>query len=344
MKQKTHIFFAIITCSVFLQSTFANASNNEEDVIGMSILSRLPGLWNGPVYSSTPAGSFPMWYVDLRPVSPGQISFYSSLDAETINYLTFFIVRHDNKLKVAIRTEGVFQNKGCVTYEVIDSVNENLGYYRFSDFQSGVNRAYTEFRFTDESHFVMEVYTNKFNMVKPLELHSRWEAKCFDKTAAQQAVSHFNFPQSIMVKDFSEVFAGMHETIYYTFENDPYSSTKQPYIGSLSIQVNIDKKIKVSSKDELFIMLTAESIFDNGLYISDKLQYLSRFVYLPYNTRNYTFNNLHPGTYYMYAYIDTNGDKKHTKGEYMSSGTGKIVRILPESKGFEDIDIDIKIP
>ncbi len=47
-------------------------------------------------------------------------------------------------MKVAMRTEGVFKNKGCVTYEVLDKADEKNGYYRFSDFQAGTNRAYTD--------------------------------------------------------------------------------------------------------------------------------------------------------------------------------------------------------
>ena len=111
----------------------ANDENDKKNVLGFGILSRIPGLWNGPVTSTTPAGSFDKWYVDFRPVAPGQVSQYSTLDANTLNFISFFIVKHDNQLKVALRTEGVFMNKGCVTYEVIDSVNESEGFYRFSD-------------------------------------------------------------------------------------------------------------------------------------------------------------------------------------------------------------------
>lgn len=182
-----------------------NTSEEDSGVYGFGILRRLPGLWHGAVATTTPAGSFDNWYVDFRPVSPGQISQYSTLDAHTINYISFFIVKHDNQLKVALRTEGVFQEKGCVTYEVIDTVRESEGYYRFSDFQAGEDRAYTEFTFKDDE-FLMEVYTNRFNRVSPLELHARWRAKLGDRTAAAEAVSYFDFPQPIMVKDFSTVF------------------------------------------------------------------------------------------------------------------------------------------
>lgn len=83
---------------------------NEADdsgVIGFGILYRLPGLWHGPVSTTTPAGSFPMWCVDFRPVSAGQVSQYSQLDPDTINYLSFFVVKHDGALKIAMRTERV---------------------------------------------------------------------------------------------------------------------------------------------------------------------------------------------------------------------------------------------
>jgi len=174
---------------------------NESNVLGFGFLKRIPGLWNGPVFSDTPAGSFPMWYVDFRPVSSSQVSQYTTLDTDTQNNISFFIVKYDNQLKVAMRTEGIFQNKGCVTYEVMDTVKESIGYYRFSDFQSGDERAYTEFTFKKDK-FIMEVYTNKFNMVKPLQLHSRWEAKLGDRSTALDAISHFNYPQPVMVKDF----------------------------------------------------------------------------------------------------------------------------------------------
>jgi len=88
---------------------------------------------------------------------------------------------------------------------VMDSINEPNGYYRFSDFQSGTKRAYTVINFKNDE-FVMEVYTNKFNKVYPLQLHSRWKAKLGSRKAAVDAIAYFKFPQPIMVKDFSNVF------------------------------------------------------------------------------------------------------------------------------------------
>ncbi|MBN2439976.1 MAG: hypothetical protein JXJ04_01470, partial [Spirochaetales bacterium] len=126
VKKTCILIFTLSLCFLFLTQcigsvkVMAAEEPADPDVMGFGILRRLPGLWHGPVTSTTPAGNFPMWYVDFRPVSPGQVSQYSILDPDTINYISFFIVKHQGISKVALRTEGVFRNKGCVTYEVID--------------------------------------------------------------------------------------------------------------------------------------------------------------------------------------------------------------------------------
>ena len=74
--------------------------------------------------------------------------------------------------------------------------------------------------------FIMEVYTNKFNMVKPLQLHSRWEAKLGDRSTALDAISHFNYPQPVMVKDFSDVFKDMSRVT--TIPSTPTQCIFQP--------------------------------------------------------------------------------------------------------------------
>ncbi len=314
-----------------------------KEVIGYGILKRLPGLWSGPVSSTTPAGSFDSWYVDFRPVSAGQVSQYSTLDADTVNYISFFIVKHGGALKVAMRTEGVFQNKGCVTYEVVDEVREEDGFYKFSDFQSGRDRAYTEFTFDDDG-LLMEVYTNKFNRVRPLQLHSRWRAKLGDRAAAAESISRLGFPKPAAVKDFSDVFKGMSESIFFTFENDPYSSKSQPYVGTVTVNIDIDPKLKTSSSDELFLLLTTRSLFDGIRYKSENLKYISRYVFLPANTRTYTFKNIHPGKYFLYSYSDRDNDKKHRRGDYMSSNIQHSFDLKAKGSVTVDTKIDYVIP
>jgi hypothetical protein len=320
-----------------------NEINDESLIPGFGFFEKIIGQWEGPVITNTPAGNFDVWYVDFRPVSESQVSQYSIMDEHTLNYTSFFIVKHEEQLKIAMRTEGVFMNQGCVTYEVMDSVHEAAGYYRFSDFQAGAERAYTEFIF-EGNKLTMQTYTNVFNRQKTTTLHSKWDAVLADRNAAAKAKAHHGFPQPVVVKDFSDVFRNLTESIYYTFENDPYPTNPQPYVGSVTVQINIDEKLKMKKKHELFIVLSTESIFDGLKYNNEKLKYFAKYAYLPAGTKSFTFTNVHPGTYYLYSYSDVNNDRKHKRGDYMSSDQNHVIEIFPESNIIVDTTIDFRIP
>jgi hypothetical protein len=314
-----------------------------EEVFGINFLKLIPGQWSGPVTSTTGAGSFDNWYVDFRPVSAGQVAAYSTLDPKTSNFLTFFIVKHDGKLKVALRTEGIAREKGCVTYEVMDSVNDDAGFYRFSDFQSHEKRAYTQFTITKDQ-FIMLVFTTKFNTLSPPVQHAKWTAKLASRASAQEATDHFNFPQPVMIRDFTDVFKNMTESIYYTFENDPYPSKTQPWVGTVTVNISMDEKLKTAKFHELFLLLTTECLFEGIKYNKDNLKYISRYVYLPIGTTSYTFEKVHPGKYYLYSYDDVNMDKKHQTGDYMCSNVTNVFELKAEGSVTVDTKIDYVIP
>ncbi len=337
------ILMCIYSILVIQNQKLTYCQNPTNEVLGFGILKRIPGLWHGPVTSTTPAGSYSNWYVDFRPVSGAQISQFSLLDSQTVNDISFFIVKHNNLLKVAMRTKGCFGKKCCVTYEVIDSTDEQTGYYRFCDFKSGLKRAYTEFQF-HENAFVMQVYTNKFNTQETPQIHTRWNATLGDRKAASAAITRFQYPQKNAVKDFSDVFGDMTETIYYTFENDPYSSEEQPYTGSVTININISEKLKIKKNHELFLLLTTETLFDGIQYKKENLKYISKYVYLPAETRSFTMQNVHPGKYYLYSYNDVNGDRKHQSGDYMSSDVQHIINVPANGNTQVNTTINFKIP
>src|SRR3954468_22565163 len=82
--------------------------NSTTAVKGYGILSRLPGIWNGPVVSSTGLGSYPEWIVDFRPVSAAQVCAKNELDSLNNILMSFFIVKHNNEYKMAFRNGGGF--------------------------------------------------------------------------------------------------------------------------------------------------------------------------------------------------------------------------------------------
>jgi hypothetical protein len=337
------MLFSYIHDGISAENRKAAAKAKNSDVFGIGILKRLPGQWSGPVYSSTPAGSFEKWYVDFRPVSAGQVSQYSSIDADTINYISFFIVRHGGRLAVAMRTEGVFQNRGCVTYEAADTVRESDGYYRFSDFQAGDRRAYTEFTFRGDE-LVMEVYTSRFNTVNPPQLHSRWSAKLAGRGAASAAARRFSFPGRAAVKDFTDTFRNMKESIYFDLDRDPYPSSSQPHTGRVTVNVAFDGKLRVRNSREVLVLLTTKSLYDGLKYDPEKLKYISRHAYLKPDAKSCVFKNVHPGKYYLYAYVDVNGDRKYLSGDFMSSEINRTFELAPNGKVTVGTKIDFVIP
>ena len=201
-------------------------------VTGYNILSRLPGIWNGPVTSTTALGSYPEWIVDFRPVSAAQVSAKNELDSVNNILMGFFIVKHGGAYKMAFRNGGGFAGSQRIAYAVIDSVSEttNNYFYRFSDFKAGQNRVYTNVLFKDDS-LIVHVYTNVYNTLSSPQTHMLWRAQLKDNTSAQSAITAFSFPQKQMVKDFSSTFDAVSEAIYYNSSTDPYDETSQPYLG-----------------------------------------------------------------------------------------------------------------
>jgi hypothetical protein len=190
----------------------------------------------------------------------------------------------------------------------------------------------------------MEVYTNRFNRVSPLEIHTRWTAELGDRNAADKTAGALAYPRPVMVKDFSDAFENMSESIYYTFENDPYPSASQPNVGSVTVEIDIDDKLPVESDHELFLLLTTKSLFNGLIYDPANLRFISRYVYLPIGTTSFTFTNVHPGSYFLYSYNDINGDKKHKSGDYICSDITNVFDLQPESRITVKTMIDYVIP
>ncbi len=335
----TSLLCALMTSCNLLQPSQKPSEAPE----GMRFLSQITGIWYGPVVSSTSAGNFTEWYADFRPVSESQVSQFSNLDSQTVNNISFFIVRHHGKMKIAMRTEGCFNKSCCITYEVMDSVNEKSGYYRFSDFCGGASRASTSFVFRGDS-MIMEVKTNKFNKEEAPVLHSRWLAVHGDQNSAKDAMSKFKYPQTHVVRDFSHVFDHLTESIFFSTENDPYPSCEQPRTGSANIIIEVDQSINLPKPSEIFLLLCTESIFDGLKIRTDRHEYYSRYMKVSALKNRAIIDNIHPGSYFLYVFADTNGDGLHTRGEFMSSDPAHRIHIGRDSITNASVVLDMIIP
>lgn len=292
-----------------------------ENTLGYNLLDKVKGIWNGPVTSTTALGSFPEWIVDFRPISASQISAKNELDTMNDIHMSFFIAKYNNEYRVAFRNGGAFGGQTRVSYLLADSVSETASqsYYRFSEVLKGKNRCYAEVIVKQDS-LIIKSYTNHYDTQPTATPHMVWSAKLQDQTTCAAAVSQFSFPQKSLAFDLSESFMGLTESIFYSITGgDPYPETDQPYLGKANITYTYSGAYSpVSSKKVMLIVSAQPLISGTGLNTSN-LKFRSRYVVLSSSDLNFTFNYLHPGTYYLYAFYDNDGNGTANSGDWISA-------------------------
>ncbi|MES2620621.1 MAG: hypothetical protein V4615_07205 [Bacteroidota bacterium] len=316
-----------------------------ENTLGFGLLNKVKGIWNGPVSSTTGLGSYPEWIVDFRPISENQISAKNELDSLNDIHMSFFIAKYNNQYKVCFRNGGSFAGMTRVSYFLADSVSEtsSQSYYRFAEVIKGKNRAYTEVIFKEDS-LIMKSYTNKSNSLANPILHMAWSARLQDTTSCQPAVTHFSFPKKSLTKDFSSTFNGLQETIFYsTTGGDPYPEGDQPYLGQATISYSFLSSYSPDPAKKVFLIITTQPLISGFTTNFANLKYRSRYVILPSNDHSFTFNYMHPGTYYLYAMYDANGSIYNYSGDWTST-TNATFTLSADGTATSSTQINFTIP
>ena len=315
-------------------------------VKGFSILDKLPGIWHGPVSSSTPLGGYPEWIVDFRPISSAQISAKNELDSLNDIFMSFFVAKFEGQYMLFFRNGGGFAGQVRNSYMKIDSVYEstNLSFYRFVDPVAGGNRVDTDITFKDDS-LIMHVHTNVYNTLSTPTTHMIWRAQLKDTTSCQNAIAAFNFPQKNLVRDFSTTFNGLTEAVFYSAASDPYPEGEQPYLGNSQINISITNPPTINSSKKVLIIISTQPLFSGWSFIPANLKYRSRYVFVgAANPTGYNFNYMHPGDYFINAIYDNNGDYNFSSGDYMN-GTFDVPLSLPANgTTVKSVTINFLIP
>ena len=298
-----------------------NPLTDINNTLGFGLLSKIKGIWNGPVTSSTPLGGYPEWIVDFRPISENQISAKNELDTMNDIHMSYFIAKYNNQYRVCFRNGGSFGGQTRVSYFLADSVSEtpSQSYYRFAEILKGRSRAYTEVIFRNDS-LIKKSYTNKYNTLTAPSLHMTWTAKLQDTTACQTAVANFNFPKKTLTKDFSTTFTGQTETVYYSIGGgDPYTESQQPYLGQATINYTYAGTSTPNASKKTFLLITTQPLISGFTINTGNLKYRSRYVILSATDQSFIFNYMHPGTYYLYAMYDADGNNTFSSGDWVST-------------------------
>ena len=320
-----------------------DASTN---VKGYSILEKLPGIWNGPVYSPTPLGSYPEWIVDFRPISASQVSAKNELDLVNDIFMSFFIAKHNCEYKMAFRNGGGFAGQTRNSYQLIDSVGQapGISFYRFADPVAGKSRVYTDVTFKQDS-LIMHVYTNQYNTLSTAVTHMIWRAKLQDQSSAQDAIALFSYPQKELTRDFTTTFDGATEAIYYSAAQDPYPESQQPYLGNSTINITVSNPPVVDPSKKIMISITTQPLFPGSVFSINNMKYRSRYVFVDAAaSTSFNFNYMHPGTYYVNAIYDSNGDYNFTSGDYMNSSFDVPLTLGALGSASANVNINFQIP
>src|SRR5947209_5838912 len=122
---------ALLCIAIPLCFTFACSHKNDSTVTppphpidtsavkGYNLLSKICGIWDGPVTSTTALGGYPEWIVDFRPISAGQVSAKNELDTLNDIFMSFFIVYDSSEYKLAFRNGGSFSGAKRVSYMIV---------------------------------------------------------------------------------------------------------------------------------------------------------------------------------------------------------------------------------
>lgn len=316
------------------------------NVIGYSILEKLPGIWNGPVTSPTPLGSFPEFIVDFRPIAGAQVSAKNELDSVNDIFMSFFIAKHAGEYKMAFRNGGGFAGQVRTSYMLIDSVSEvgGISFYRFIDPAGGKERVNTTVTFKNDS-LIMHTFTNQYNTLSTAVTHMKWSADLRDATSAQDAISLFSFPQKQEIRDFTSTFDGETEAVYYGNVGDPYPQAEQPHVGVANIDINISQPASVNTSKKVLIIITTQPLFNNFVFQAQNLDFRSRYVFVNAATNcDFSFDYMHPGNYYVNCIYDENGDYNFTSGDYMNSSFDVPFSLTTEQTILKSVAIDFLIP
>lgn len=320
--------------------------SDSSDVFGFSILSKLPGIWHGPVTSTTALGGFSEWIVDFRPISSAQISAKNELDSLNDVFMSFFISKYDNRYLVGFRNGGGFAGAVRNSYMFCDSVYESaaLSFYRFADPVAGGQRVDTDITFKDDS-IIMHVHTNVYNTLSTPKTHMIWRAQLKDTTAAQNAKDLFSYPQKLMVKDMSTTFDGLADACFYSAAADPYPESEQPYLGASNVTINITNPATVDPAKKVLILISTQPLFSGFVFNPSQLDFRSRYVFVgAAEPTGYDFNYMHPGNYYINAIYDENGDFNFSSGDYMNSSFDVPLSLSAEGTASKTVTINFQIP
>ena len=339
-----HILFCLL---LFLFST-ANCSGIDDDasnqdntdILGFELLNDLKGHWIGS--NETAFGTFDWFAFDFRPISPSHLhSIYEGASLQNI-ITSIFIADLEGKQRIMARNGGWLGPQFRATYFMLDRAEQDgdAKYYRLVDAVGGEDRAFIEFRFEGDSLFFDAYKDNSGSLDKPIH-HMGFRGVNANPDFANSATALFNFPQKVSEVNLDNAFTNLVDSdsaLFLEESNDPFPKDQHGHVSDLKINISRDNAIKDES---LLLYISAEPIVDSDSQVLfDNLDTkVIRTISVSSEEDFYLTTYLHPGTYFITAFSDRDGNFFPSQGDIIN--ISKSTEVTPE--GVLEMDIQISL-
>lgn len=134
--------------------TGASTTGGGGEVVGLELMTRLAGMWTGPV-TMTPLGTFPVMTMDMRAASEAVL--FGRVDLDALNSLRFAFEIEDHGAGPVL----VYRNGGYFLGILRDSraalVEHTANSWRFCSVTQGCEYIDASFNFESEDHVILDV-------------------------------------------------------------------------------------------------------------------------------------------------------------------------------------------
>lgn len=313
------------------------------DILGFDLLSELSGHWVGE--NKTAFGTFEWFAFDFRPISPSHVhSIYEGGTNQNI-ITSVFIANFEGRKQIMARNGGWLGNQYRATYFVLDIADENADskYYRLVDAAGKEDRAYMEFLFQNGTLTFDAYKDNSGSLDEPVK-HMGFEGTNYNPDFASTATELFNFPQAVSEVNLEGQFADLIDpdsALFLEEALDPFPKSQHGHLSDLSIAITRANEI---ADNNLLLYISTESLVNAaGQADFENLdRKVVRTIDVAATESSYLSTYLHPDSYYITAFSDTDGNFFPSAGEF--SSVSQQIEVAPESLPSISIEVDTVIP
>ncbi len=343
MKMMITLLTALSMLSLCCQNSddtvFPNSPTNIE---GYGLLSKLTGHWVGS--NETAFGDYDWFAFDFRPISASHVhSIYEGGTNQNI-ITSVFIADFEGKQQIMARNGGWLGNQYRATYFVLDRAEEtdDRSYYRLVDAVGREKRAYMELRFENDTLYFDAYKDNSGSLDEPVH-HMGFKGTNYNPDYAQTAIDLFDFPQPISEVDLNNKFTNLIDddsALFLEESDDPFPKQAHGHVSDLKI--NIERADSIQNDRLLLYMSTAPIIDENGQADFENVdKKVVRTIDIFSNELFYETTYLHPDTYFVTAFSDTDENYYPSSGD--TGNVSTMIEVTPESQLQMNITVDKSI-